>query len=89
MLDALGEMREPRNDARPQPERAIHVNPRAGFACARSNLVNRVERSGVDVARLHADDRRPGDPGQGVGAHPSLIVHRHLHDAAAPEADDA
>src|SRR5574342_408146 len=63
----------------PQPERAIHVDPRAGLVTESADLRERIDRPGVDVAGLSTDDRRSGRGSQSVvqrlRAHPSLLIN--------------
>ena len=65
----------------------------APCSCAAvDDLVERIERAGVHVARLRADDRRPasrrGDvAAQRVGAHPALVVDGDELDRGAAEAE--
>ena len=77
----------------PQPEGAVHVHPRAVLARGLHDLLERVDRAGVDVAGLGAHDRRPAPLPQGgrerVAAHGAVAVHRHAHDPALAEPHDA
>ena len=58
-LDAVGEVARDGAAARPQAERAVDVHPGAApRARARAIVGQRIERAGVHVARLHADDGR-------------------------------
>ncbi len=52
------------------------------------DLRERIERARVDVAGLHAHDRRGRERRQRVGAHPALLVDGHPHEPVAPEADE-
>jgi hypothetical protein len=75
----------------PEAERAVDVAPRARLATRGHDLLERVERPGVDVARLGADDRGPAAGGQRrgerVSAHPPLAVDVDPHGRVAPEAE--
>ena len=70
---------------RPQTKCTIHVYPRPGLTSMRNDLARRVERSGIDVARLQADDGGATDHRKGVGAHSSLIVYGNLDYALSPK----
>src|SRR6185369_17951408 len=78
-LDAGNEMRALRRDTRPDAKRAVDVHPRWMLrgANAIDDVIERVERTGVDVARLQTDDARSLDIGKRVGAHSSLIINGH------------
>src|SRR6187200_2723529 len=82
-------MRPRRSRVRPQPERTIHVHPRAGAVRLRHDLLCRIESAGVHVAGLDADDRVIVEWRQRIGAHASLIVHWHPHHTIASEAEQA
>ena len=60
--DAGDEMPEARRSGRPEPEGAVDVQPGAGALDRVRDLLERVERAGVDVSRLRADDRRARRP---------------------------
>ena len=88
-----GETAAPRAGRGPQPERAVHVQPRAPRPGQRRDLLERIARSGVHVAELGTDDGRPRGPGdrfaQRVGPHPSLPVHRHRTHAGGAHPEEA
>ena len=53
------------------------MDPGAGLVRDADDIIERIERAGVDVARLQADDRWPTQRREIRGAHPSLAVGRH------------
>ena len=57
-LDALHVMPQRAAGGGPQPERAVHVEPGLMPAGEIGDRVERIERAGVHVAGLRADDRR-------------------------------
>jgi hypothetical protein len=65
------------------------VEPGASLGCECGDLTKRIERPGVHVSRLGADDRRPGarleGPAELVGPHPPLFVHGDPRHPLAPE----
>ena len=78
-FDAVDELAIPRARGRPEPEGAVDVDPGFGGLASVRDRCKRIDRAGVDVARLGADDR-----GrlrclerllQRFGAHPALTVH--------------
>ena len=88
---ALGAGHEPaqaRRRRRPQPERAVDVQPGAARGAGVRDRPERVERAGVDLARLRADDRRARSlverRGQRTGVHPALVVGRDPRARPAP-----
>src|SRR5690349_22832127 len=84
-------MRSLRRDARPDAKRAVDVHPRWMLrgANAIDDVIERVERTGVDVACLQADYARSPDIGKRVGAHSSLIIDGNGDKTRAAESDDA
>ncbi len=77
-LDSGNEVPQPRAHARPHPECAVDVEPGVRLVGDVGELLEGVEGTRVDVARLHADDRRrvaTEERAQGVGTHPPLRVH--------------
>ena len=79
-FDAVDELAIPRARGRPEPEGAVDVDPGfRGLACVRDRC-ERVDRAGVDVARLGAHDRGTRRCLERLlerfGAHPALTVHR-------------
>ena len=88
-LDAAQQVAEPCACRRPQPEGAVHVQPRAVLRGGRCDLFERVEGAGVDLARLRADDRRRvvrlQRVAEGTCIHPSLVVGGDRRRSAEPE----
>ena len=76
-----------RRGQRPQAEGAIHMHPRPGCVCPIADFTGRVERAGIDVAGLGADQRQRVHRRQGVGPHASLPIDWHTHNPIATEAD--
>ena len=87
--EARDEVRARLRRGGPEAEGAIDVQPRAGFARALRDRLERVECARVEVARLRADDRRRAERRERVGAHAALAVDGHAHEAVATEADEA
>ena len=91
-LGAVDEVREPRARSRPEPEGAVDVQPGAGGLGRVGDLAERVERSGVHLARLRADDRRAVVArerlAERVRAHPALVVGGDPGHRAGAEADE-
>ena len=85
-VEAGDELGPGRVGPRPQPEGAVDVQPAGSLGQPVGDLVERVERAGVDLAGLGADQHRPGELGQIGGAHPTLLVGRHDDDAAGGRA---
>src|SRR2546430_16183939 len=54
---APDEVRAGRSRRRPEPKRPVHVHPGARRLRLWNDLVRRIERARVDVARLQADER--------------------------------
>ena len=80
-VGALGPARQvakPRARSRPQPERAVDVQPRAVLVRGVGDVGEWIERAGVHLTRLCTDDRRAVAQRrrERVGAHRSLIVGR-------------
>ena len=73
---------------RPQAEGAVDVQPARSLGEPVGDRVERVERPGVDLAGLGADEHRAGEVGQLLGAHPALVVGRDDDDALAAEPDE-
>jgi hypothetical protein len=92
-FDAVGQRRVAVAGTRPQTERTIDVQPGLVPLRDRANLAQRIDRTGVHVARLRADDRRAlergHEPGQAVGAHASLFVGLHTLNGPGAEAEVA
>src|SRR5437016_13611833 len=74
-----------RSRCRPQAKCAIHVYPRPGFMSARDDLARRIERSGIDIARLQADDGGAVDRRKGVRAHPPMAIYGNCYNAFPPQ----
>jgi len=74
----------------PEPEGTVYVNPPdTGLACSGNDLTGRVERAGIDVACLEAEERRAVHWWEGVGAHSALIVYGYADDTLASETEEA
>ena len=77
----LDEVRQLRARRGPEAERAVDVDPRAVRVGDGDDRLEVVERSGVHLAGLCADDRRPvhvrQDTFEKLGAHSALVVDRH------------
>ncbi len=91
---AAREVTQPWAGGCPQPERPVDVKPDVGMlADDRDDTFDRVERAGVHLAELGADDRRLGSPlqgvSQGVRVHAALVVARDPLGAAAPQSQVA
>jgi hypothetical protein len=72
---------------RPQSEGCVHVHPGLPRPGPRHDVTERIERPGVHLAGLGADDGGPGDAGgQPVGEHPALIVGRDAVDPVSAQA---
>ena len=75
------EVRQPWARRRPEAERAVDVDPGSVRVGDRDDRLEVVERAGVHLAGLRADDQRlPGageDAFEELGAHPALVVDRH------------
>ena len=61
---------------RPEPERAVHVDPRAVLAGPGDQRHERVAGAAVDVARLQAHQRRAAERREVTGIDPALAVDR-------------
>src|SRR5436190_1723717 len=73
----------------PQPEGAIDMHPCPRVVSASADLLKRVERPGIDVASLEANDRGPSQVWQSLGTQTPLLVHRQAHHAVAPQPQQA
>ena len=84
---------ESRRGGSPEPECAVDVEPRAGSGREVGNLIERIERSRVDVSGLRTHDRRPRGVGERVGKRPgnetSLLVGSNRLDLPRPDAEKA
>src|SRR5579859_3512123 len=65
------------------------MRPGAGCVSERDQLGQWIERAGVDIAGLEADDGRPVKLWEGIGAHASLVIRRHAQHALAPQPQQA
>ena len=74
MLDPADEVPERGGDRRPQPERAVDVQPSAGLSNSRRDRLDVVARAGVHLADLRADDRRSVVEPKLVDDHSPLVV---------------
>src|SRR5712692_1104565 len=74
---------------RPYAKCAIHMHPRPCFMGTRNELMRRVERSGIDIARLRTDNRGAADGRKSVGAYASLAVYWHPDHTLSPETQHA
>src|SRR3954464_296152 len=72
---------------RPEPKRAVDVQPRVTLAASfavvgehRADFIEWIERSAIDIAGLRANDDRAGSPlklaSQGLAHETTLSVHR-------------
>ena len=90
-LDAVDEMTKTRARTRPETESTVDVQPRTVRSNRIGDLVEGIECSGVHLARLRADDRRPVSfrqrRTQSLGVQPSLPVGGH--DLGQAEAEQA
>ena len=64
------------------------MQPTAALAQPIGDVVERIERAGVDLTGLGAHEHRAGDVGETVGPHPTLVVGRHDDDPPTSEADE-
>ena len=75
---------------RPQPERPVDVQPARPLREPVGDLVERIERTGVDLTGLRAHQHRGIRMGQELrqetGAHPTLVIGRHDGHASPTEA---
>jgi len=89
LLDAFRQVAIPRRSGGSDTERAIHVYPRAGFSGTRTNFGNRIERSRVDIAGLHANYRariqRRIQRRQSGGAHAALRIDGYAENTLPAE----
>ena len=79
----VDERRGPRARGRPEPERAVDVEPGPVLAGRGGDRAQVVAGSGVHVARLRADDGRPSGPAASVAAE-RLGIHLPVRRAPAP-----
>ena len=78
-LGASRQVAQRRARGGPEPERAVHVQPRPGGLRGVGDRREVVAGAGVDLADLRADDRRPVVELERVDRHPPLVVGRdHL-----------
>jgi hypothetical protein len=84
-LDTGAEVAERPRHVRPHAEGAVDVEPRARLLGCVGDRRQRIERAGVDVPELRADDRRSAAGSERTAKrldlHASLVVRRHRHDA--------
>jgi len=59
LFRACDEVAKTRAGCGPEAECSVHVEPRAVLCCGVCDLVEGIERAGVDLSRLRTDDRRP------------------------------
>ena len=76
-----------RRGRRPEAECAVDVDPRPFFARASADLRGRIERTGVDVPCLEANDRPVVEDRQRVDPHPTLSINRYAGDALMAESE--
>ena len=88
-LEAAGQMPPGGRGQRPEAEGAVDVDPGTGGLQPRTDLVGRVEGTGVHVACLDTDDGGAFDPGQLPRDHPPLTVHGDPVDPVATQAEHA
>ena len=74
LLHAVSQVSSRAGSCRPQTEGPVHVYPGARRPGCVANLGNRVECSGVDIARLGANDGRALDVRQFGADHAALAV---------------
>src|SRR5277367_2484645 len=70
----------------PEAKCAVHVNPGASFFRAYADLFGGIERAGIHVACLDADDRARANFRKLVRAHPALAIRFDDGYALFPEA---
>jgi hypothetical protein len=73
----------------PKAKRSIHVHPCIHLDCSIAYRCNGVERTGIYVAGLDTDDRRPLKEGNLLRIHPSLRIGFHNVDATSPQANES
>ena len=73
----------------PQAEGSVDVQPSAALTGPGHDLRERVERSGVDLTRLRADEDRPADVGEELCPYAALRIGRDSDDPVAPQPDQA
>ena len=78
-IDVLIEARE--------SERAVDMNPCVVVVGSITDCFERIDRAGVHVARLRADDGWPRRSRHLLGADAALIVDGNPHDSLAPETE--
>ena len=65
------------------------MDPAAAFASESADLSGGIERAGVDVAGLHADQRWLVQVGEKFGAHAALRIGWNADDTVATQASDS